>query len=103
MKSSPTGIIRISASLLFLLLVAAPGRIINAQQHISFGIHADPLVSWFTSDNKDVMNDGARPGLNFGLIFNKYFAPNYAFSTGLNLITAGGNLGCTDTIEIMLN
>ena len=103
MKIAQTGIIRLSASLLFLVLIAAPGRVINAQQSIRFGIHADPLVSWFTSDNKDVMNDGARPGLNFGLTFNKYFAENYAFSTGLNLITAGGNLVCNDTIEMMLN
>lgn len=103
MKISPTGINRLSVSLLFLLLVAAPGRVINAQKNISFGIHADPLVGWFISDNKDVINDGARPGLNFGLTFNKYFAQNYAFSTGISLITAGGNLVYNDTIVMMLN
>lgn len=103
MKISSTGLIRLSASLLFLLLVTAPERVIYAQQNISFGVHADPLVGWFTSDNKEVMNDGARPGLSFGLTFNKYFTRNYAFSTGLNLITAGGNLVCNDTIEMMLN
>jgi hypothetical protein len=103
MKISPTGIIRLSASLLFLLIFAAPGRVIYAQQKISFGIHADPLVGWFTSDNYNVKNEGARPGLNFGLTFNKYFTQNYAFSTGLSLINAGGNLVCNDTIEMMLN
>jgi hypothetical protein len=103
MKISPKGIPALPAALLFLLLVAIPGRVINAQQKISFGIHADPLAGWFASDNKDVINDGARPGLNFGLTFNRYFAPNYAFSTGLNLITSGGNLVHNDTIEMILN
>ena len=103
MKILPTGIIRLSASLLVLLLLAAFGSVLNAQQNIRFGIHADPLACWFTSDNKDVINDGARPGLNFGLTFNKYFAENYAFSTGINLISSGGNLVYNDTIDLMLN
>ena len=103
MKILPTGIKRLTASLLVLLLFAASGSVVNAQKNIRFGIHADPLVCWFTSDNKDVMNDGARPGLNFGLTFNKYFAENYAFSTGINLISSGGNLIYNDTIDLMLN
>jgi hypothetical protein len=103
MKTSSAGINRLYASLLVLLLFAAPGKVIYAQNNISFGIHADPLAGWFTSDNEDVKNDGARPGLNFGLTFNKYFTQNYAFSTGVNLITSGGNLVCNDTIEMMLN
>jgi hypothetical protein len=59
---------------------------------ISIGIHADPLVSWFSSDIDSVKNDGARSGFNFGLTFNYFFGPNYAISTGINLISAGGRL-----------
>lgn len=102
MKILTTGKSGLSAMLLFLLLASGPGGIIKAQQRISLGIHADPLIGWFSSDNMAVMNDGGRPGLNFGLTFNKYFTPNYAFSTGINLITAGGNLVYSDTIEFML-
>jgi len=53
----------------------------NAQQIISFGIHADPVISWFSTDINSTKTNGARPGFNFGLTFNKYFAPNYSFST----------------------
>ena len=63
---------------------------------ISIGIHADPLVSWFSSDIDSVRNDGARSGFNFGLTFNYFFRPNYAFSTGINLISAGGRLVAKD-------
>ncbi len=71
-----------------------------AQQKISFGIHADPAISWFSSDIKTVRNDGARPGFNFGLTFNRYFTPNYSFSTGISLLSAGGRLVSNDTTEM---
>ncbi|HUX58777.1 MAG TPA: porin family protein [Bacteroidales bacterium] len=72
----------------------------NAQQKISFGIHADPAVSWFSSDNSEIKNEGARPGFNFGLTFNRYFTPNYSFSTGISLLSAGGRLISNDTTEM---
>jgi hypothetical protein len=69
-----------------LLLKAQPGS------GISFGLHADPVICWFGSDINKVSNDGARPGFNFGFNFNRYFGPNYSFSSGINLISAGGRL-----------
>jgi hypothetical protein len=57
-----------------------------------FGIHFDPVISWFSTDISDVRNEGARPGFNFGISCNTYFGPNYSFSSGLNIINAGGRL-----------
>lgn len=97
MKSLNSGK-RYFARLFYLLLLAvAPLRLVNAQQPISFGIYADPVISWFTSDIKQVRNSGARPGFNFGLTYNRYFAPNYAFSSGISLLSAGGRLAKSDT------
>jgi Outer membrane protein beta-barrel domain len=81
---------------LILLLIILP-VISYAQQKIRFGIHADPVISWFSTDIKEVQNDGARAGFNFGLTYNKYFSPNYSFSTGISLLRAGGRLVSTDT------
>jgi hypothetical protein len=94
---------RVLAFILFVFLLTVPAEKANAQKRISLGIHADPMAGWFTSDNKDVVNQGTRPCLNFGLTFNRYFTENYAFSTGLNLITAGGKLSYNDTITMELN
>jgi hypothetical protein len=80
-----------------LLLIIFTGGIINAQQKISFGIHADPVISWFSSDIKETSNEGARSGFNFGLNVNKYFTPNYSFSTGISIINCGGTLTSTET------
>jgi hypothetical protein len=62
------------------------------QPFITLGIHLDPLISWFSTDNYDTRNDGAIPGFNFGVSYNKYFGPNYSFSSGVNIIHAGGRL-----------
>jgi hypothetical protein len=86
--------------LLFMFFTVIPRNGLNAQQKISFGIHADPVISWFSSDNKVIKNEGARPGFNFGLTFNKYFTPNYSFSTGISLLNAGGRL-VSDSITIL--
>jgi hypothetical protein len=86
-----------SISILLLLFFSLiPYSKIKAQQKISFGLHVDPVISWFSSDIKEVKNEGARPGFNFGLTFNKYFTPNYSFSTGICLLNAGGRLVSSD-------
>jgi hypothetical protein len=71
---------------------------LSKAQDVRLGFHADPVISWFSSDIKEVINKGARPGFNFGLTLNKYFTPNYSFSTGLNLLNAGGRTVSTDTV-----
>ena len=59
---------------------------------IAFGIHFDPIISWFTTDSYDIRNDGALPGFNFGVSYNRYIGPNYSISSGVNIIEAGGRL-----------
>jgi hypothetical protein len=78
-----------------------PARI-YAQERISIGLHFDPLISWFGTDINAVKNNGARPGINAGLTFNLSFSPNYSFSTGLNLISAGGRLISEDSTQLEL-
>jgi hypothetical protein len=88
---------------LFALLTVVPLQIAHSQQRITLGIHADPLISWFSTDINTVKNDGARAGFNFGLTINKYFTPNYAFSTGISLMSAGGRLVSSDTTILELS
>ena len=97
MKLSDSFYRHLSVVLLILLLFTIRIGKLNAQQSISFGIRADPAFCWFSSDNNIIKNDGARPGLNFGLTFNRYFAKNYSFSTGISLLNAGGRLISSDT------
>jgi hypothetical protein len=72
-------------------------------QDMRFGIFADPVISWFSTDTKQTINEGARAGFNFGFSYNKYFAKNYSFSTGISILGAGGRLVGSDTIEMVFN
>jgi hypothetical protein len=73
-----------------------------AQPFISIGVHFDPLISWFSTNSYDVRNDGAIPGFNFGISYNSYFGPNYSFSSGINIISAGGRLISNETTHFEL-
>jgi len=75
----------------------------NGQQKISIGLHADPVISWFGTDIEAVRNNGARAGFSFGLNINRSFTPNYSFSTGINLTSAGGRLNGKDTTVLELS
>ncbi len=69
---------------------------------ISFSLHFDPLISWFSTDSYDTRNDGVVPGFNFGISYNRYFSPNYSFSSGIDIIKAGGRLINRETTHFEL-
>ncbi len=72
------------------------------QPYISFSVHFDPLISWFSTDSYDTRSDGVVPGFNFGVTYSKYFSPNYSFSSGMNIIRAGGRLVNRETSQFEL-
>src|ERR1035437_4074497 len=74
----------------------------GVQPFINFSIHFDPLISWFSTDSYDTRSDGVVPGFNFGISYNKYFSPNYSFSSGINIINAGGRLINSETSRFEL-
>jgi hypothetical protein len=69
---------------------------------INFSIHFDPLISWFSTDSYDTRNDGVVPGFNFGISYNSNFSPNYSFSSGINIIKAGGRIINRETTRFEL-
>lgn len=63
-----------------------------------FAFVLNPQVSWLKSDNSDVETNGNLMGYNFGIVMDKFFAKNYALSTGLTINTTGGKLRYKDPI-----
>jgi hypothetical protein len=90
-------------SILMLAILVLPAGRLVAQNKIGFGLFADPVISWFSTDTKETRNNGARAGFNFGLTYNKYFANNYAFATGISILSAGGTLKNTVPIDMKFN
>lgn len=63
-----------------------------AAQGIRFSIKADPQVSWISPGNKNLDGSGSHIGLSGGLVFDRFFAENYAITTGLFVHSTGGSI-----------
>jgi hypothetical protein len=85
---------------LFILVFVCYSSVLIAQPKVRLGAHVDPVFSWFSPKTSHIEKDGARLGYNGGLIVEYYFAPNYAFVSGLNLTQLGGNLLYNEEVDI---
>jgi hypothetical protein len=73
-----------------LFLISVP--VFSQQSDFRFGITFDPVVSWLNPDVSSVDSKSNRLGFNIGLTVDRFFANNYAFTTGLSIHNAGGSL-----------
>lgn len=89
-----------AASVFFFLLIFSKGS--ATAQEIKISAHADPLISWFSTNKESIKNEGARAGFDFGISIRKYFSPNFALSTGISLESAGGRLVSSEITEMKL-
>ncbi|MGQ1784339.1 MULTISPECIES: porin family protein [unclassified Saccharicrinis] len=64
-----------------------------------FAFVLSPQISWLKSDNTAADGNGNLMGYNFGFEMDKFFAQNYAISTGLTINTTGGKLRYKNPID----
>lgn len=81
-------------ALTILLLAALPLRGIS--QKLEFVVHADPVISWMGSNASEYQGEGAKAGFDIGLNVLHFFAENYAVSSGISFISAGGRQSVTE-------
>ena len=72
-------------------------------QEMRFVAHADPLITWMSSNGSDYSSMGAKAGLDMGLNVLYYFRENYAASTGLSFLATGGRQSAFDDHEMVFN
>jgi hypothetical protein len=72
-------------------------------QEIKFAVHADPLITWIGSNASDYNNMGAKAGFNGGLNILYYFADNYAASSGVSILVAGGRQSAVEDHTMVFN
>lgn len=64
-----------------------------------FGLKASPALSWFAPSDKKITSNGVGFGFGYGLITEFGFTKNYAFSTGLEVLNAGGKINFPKTSD----
>jgi len=84
----------VSRTLILVLMAALPARAVA--QELVFVVHADPVISWMGSNESEYTSEGARAGFDIGLNVLHYFAENYAISSGISFISAGGRQSATE-------
>ena len=83
--------------LILLVTLTVPG----ISQEIKFVAHADPLITWMSSNGSDYSSMGAKAGLDLGINVLYYFKENYAASSGLSFLAAGGRQSAFDDHEMV--
>jgi hypothetical protein len=78
-----------------ILLITVSAVRVTAQD-FEFGIHADPLICWMSTNSHEYNSEGVKPGFSLGLSVLHYFDDNYAISSGIGFITAGGRLSAVE-------
>jgi hypothetical protein len=85
-----------------MLIILAAGLTARAHsQELVFVVHADPVISWMGSNESEYMSEGARAGFDIGLNVIHYFAENYAISSGISFISAGGSQSAAEPPTIV--
>lgn len=93
-------LVRVKAlAILVFVTFAAPA----VAQEMRFVAHADPLITWMSSNGSDYSSMGAKAGLDMGLNVLYYFRENYAASTGISFLSAGGRQTAIDPHKIVFN
>jgi len=92
----------VHVKILLLVLAASIISEKSFSQDFHFGLYAEPLISWFSSDTDASISSGARPGIAFGITLEKYFARSFAFTGGVSIINASGRLRYSEDMPIYL-
>jgi hypothetical protein len=75
-----------------LIILLGLTKVFQAQESkYKFTVFANPCINWYASDVKSTKTGGATLGYDVGLTMDKYFAENYAFSTGVSIASLNGS------------
>lgn len=85
---------KINTLILFCLLTglsfAQDGK--SSSSKFRLGFKASPNISWFSSDNGNMIASEKSLQFGYGLNFDIFFTENYAIGTGFNINNMGGTL-----------
>ena len=70
----------------------ALAKLPDADRKVRFGLHFTPNISWMKANTTGYKSEGSKLGFSYGLSVEYFMTKNYLFSTGINLLKAGGNL-----------
>lgn len=76
----------------FLVFFFVSKGIMAQYDGMRFGLKAEPSIAWFVPESKDLQNNGSKMEFCYGLIAEFPFTDNAAFTTGFEIVNAGGKV-----------
>lgn len=67
-------------------------RLPDENRKIRFGLQFNPNISWFKANSDGYKSGGSEIGFEYGLSFEYFISKNHVVSSGVFLLTTGGNL-----------
>ena len=68
----------------------------GSEPNFQLGFQLSPNISWFNPDSDGLENESSKLGFNFGLSADFNITKNYSFSTGLGILSTGGEINFPD-------
>jgi hypothetical protein len=84
-----------------MVLITMTTRVIS--QELQFALHADPIISWMSSNKSEYKNEGVKAGFSMGLNVLYFFDKNYAVSSGISFLSAGGRQSAIEPHTMVFN
>jgi len=72
----------------------------ESEANFQLGIQVSPSIGWFNPDSDGLSDEGTKIGFNFGLTADFNITKNYAFATGLTIMSTGGKIDFPDIIPV---
>ncbi len=85
------------------IILLAVSSMRSLAQTLEFAVHADPVISWMSSNESEYVGEGARAGFDIGLDVFHFFDQNYAVSSGISIISAGGRQSVAENHTMVFN
>lgn len=72
-------------------------------QEITFSVHADPVITWLSSNSNEYTGEGVKAGVSMGMNVFYYFNENLAALSGIGFLSAGGRQSATEPHTMVFN
>ena len=92
-----------TGSVALTMLLFAALTVNGFSQKIEFGVHADPLITWMSSNSEAYNSEGTVPGFSLGLDVYYPLDERFSVSSGIGLLSSGGRQSAVEDHTMVFN
>ncbi|MCI0522778.1 MAG: PorT family protein [Bacteroidales bacterium] len=99
MKMSKKGSCSVALAMMLLAALTVKGF----SQKVELGVHADPLITWMSSNSEAYSSEGTVPGFSLGLDVYFPLDDRFSVSSGIGFLSSGGRQSAVEEHTMVFN